>query len=76
MHSSAVNVGAEVGTEEPMCPAHGSSSLFGEKGFSSSAHCLCTHRTSYILTSLCCDMQAQIHTRTIHTHTHINPSII
>lgn len=33
MLSSAVNVGAEVGTEEPMSHTHGCSSLFEERGF-------------------------------------------
>ena len=33
MHSSAVNVGADVGTEEPMSHVHGCSLLFEATGF-------------------------------------------
>ena len=69
MHSNAVNVGADVGTEEPMSHIHGCSLLFEARGFlhqiTANAHAaLCTCFLLLWLT------HTGMHT---HTHTHTLP---
>ena len=81
MHSSAVNVGADVGTEEPMSHIHGCSLLFEARGFlhqiTAGAHAaLCTYFFLLWLTHTgmhphtCVRVHAYTHT---HTYTHTLP---
>lgn len=67
MHSSAVNVGAEIETEKPMSHTQGYNSLFEERGFLHQL-LLPVHMLHYVHTSFTCDTHVQTHT-CVHTHT-------